>query len=453
MRTTRRPTFVYLVWLALITATPLALVVCLEITGAPRLVQASAPVNTHVVLALATFAASTLGVFAFARKLARPIAQLARDTKAHRVGVPIAVSATATAEVSEVASAFNEVMGESERNAGQLQDALEQNRAIFEHAPLAMLRMTPEGDIAQMNPAAELLLGWTPAECVGVKRLEHIFISRDHHRSSSSNSGFPVRLFEAVADRISGTAAAAAERTCLCKDGTQIPVTLAVSALRHARGDIVGYIAIAQDMSLREQVEEERRIIERRVSELQKFESLGLMAGGVAHDFNNILGLIVGNSEIIRHKIAVGETAEKQLSDIEHGAMKAAELCRQMLAFSGRGAGPFRIHDLNKLLDDTTRLLKKHTQSVEMHFDLSARPVLISGDSAQLTQVIMNMVVNAAQAMNGRRGNIWLKTSHTETRVRLEVRDDGCGMTPETKAKIFEPFGCGWDNADAQWRD
>ncbi len=217
----------------------------------------------------------------------------------------------------------------------------------------------------------------------------------------------------------------------------------------------------ARDISERKRAAAERQEFAHKLQETQKLESLGVLAGGIAHDFNNILTSIFGNASLARLELPSGSPAAENLTAITEGSQRAADLCRQMLAYSGKGSFVVRRLSLNRLVEETTHLLKiSISKKAELRFNLSPALAAIDADATQIRQVIMNLVINASEAIGDHTGVISLNTSLAQvTRdylregglvvtqempagpyVCLEVSDTGCGMSPETQAKIFDPF-------------
>jgi CheY-like chemotaxis protein len=192
--------------------------------------------------------------------------------------------------------------------------------------------------------------------------------------------------------------------------------------------------------------------------ETQKLESLGVLAGGIAHDFNNLLTVILGNASISRLEPGISAEERTRLATIVTAAQRAADLCRQLLAYAGKGAFVIERIDLNRVALETARLLELsvHTCTLEYHLAFGLPP--IEADTSQIRQVIMNLVLNAAEAIGARPGRIRVITTAVTLRegdlpdalpagtrlagefVRLEISDDGSGMPPDVLARIFDPF-------------
>ncbi|MDB6126831.1 MAG: sensor hybrid histidine kinase, partial [Verrucomicrobia bacterium] len=216
---------------------------------------------------------------------------------------------------------------------------------------------------------------------------------------------------------------------------------------------------LAIDITARKQAEQAKLAMERRMLESQKLESLGLLAGGIAHDFNNILTGILGNASLARLKLGENAPALANVHKIELASGRAAELCQQMLSYSGRSTFVIEAVDLSRLVQETLPLLNVSLGSrARLHLNFSPRPTVAMADATQLRQIVMNLVINAADAMGERTGDIYVTTGvgvfdrayvqasnegealNGGDYVFLEVRDNGSGMPPETLARIFDPF-------------
>ena len=227
---------------------------------------------------------------------------------------------------------------------------------------------------------------------------------------------------------------------------------------RDSSGQVL-YIGIGRDISDEKQREEERLHLDRQLLHSQKLESLGIMAGGIAHDFNNLLAVIIGNLELSGMHIDKTSPTATHIEQAMRASLRAADLTRQLLAYSGRGIFELIQFDLNQLVKENFDLLRitvpnTITMTTELHTPLA--PVLC--DVAQLQQVIMNLITNASEAIGNEPGNIIISTGeedcgeellqrsrlhekpHPGSFVFVKVSDSGCGMDEETQRRIFEPF-------------
>ena len=211
-------------------------------------------------------------------------------------------------------------------------------------------------------------------------------------------------------------------------------------------------------------IESDRRDAALRASEdlvrqIQKLDSLGLLAGGIAHDFNNLLATMLGNLNLAERKLGVVSPAMPYLRTLESTVLRAADLTKQMLAYSGRGRFVIKRVDLSQLVEELVHLLAAALpKSVAFRFHLAPGLPMVEADVAQLQQVVMNLVTNAAEAIGERDGTVSVTTGvvdidgefvtttfagHPMTPgcyVTLEVSDTGCGIEPDVLPKIFDPF-------------
>jgi PAS domain S-box-containing protein len=228
---------------------------------------------------------------------------------------------------------------------------------------------------------------------------------------------------------------------------------------RDSQGNIIGILGTGIDITERQQAEAERQQFESKLQETQKLESLGVLAGGIAHDFNNILTGILGNASLARIELSDTSPLLPNLEQIEQSAHRAAELCRQMLAYAGKGRFLVQRLDLNQLVDGTTRLLNiTITKKCVLRFNLAPTLPTIAADATQIRQIIMNLVINASEAIGLRSGVIAISTGVVRVDqdylstllysekitlgdyVFVEVSDNGSGMDAAVLGKIFDPF-------------
>ena len=229
--------------------------------------------------------------------------------------------------------------------------------------------------------------------------------------------------------------------------------------LYHADGHLEFIDSLSIDITAQKTAEAGRLALERKLLDSQKLESLGLLAGGIAHDFNNLLTVVLGSASLARAELPREAAAESHLRQIETAGKRAAELCAQMLAYAGKGRFVVEPTDLNQLAEGLRSLLKISVgQHARLAFNLAPALPAVMADATQLRQIVMNLVINAAEAIGDRGGDISLATglrafdaaalagsvtgAHCPPGdyVWLEVRDTGPGMTPEVLAKIFDPF-------------
>jgi len=216
---------------------------------------------------------------------------------------------------------------------------------------------------------------------------------------------------------------------------------------------------MALDISENKRLEQENRLIEAQMLHVQKLESLGVLAGGIAHDFNNILMVVLGNADLALRRLPKESPAREHLAQIEQAAGRAADLARQMLAYSGKGRFVIENLDLTGVVEEMAHMLEVSiSKKVALRYHFSADLPAVSADATQLRQVILNLVINASEAIGDQSGVIAISTgamacdraylgeSWVDDRlpeglyVTLEVADSGCGMDRDIVAKIFDPF-------------
>jgi len=247
------------------------------------------------------------------------------------------------------------------------------------------------------------------------------------------------------------------EASLLSKDGNTAPYLMTGTLI-----DIGGnsYLAgLGMDISDRKQAEQEKLILERQVQHAQKLESLGVLAGGIAHDFNNLLMGIMGNVDLALMDLSPKDPAIKHIKEIEISARRLADLTDQMLAYSGKGKFVIETIDLQTLIQEMADLLGiLRSKKAILRFDFAKNVRPIEADPTQIRQVVMNLVINASEAIgkeNGdilvRTGNMWCEKEFLEQAYLaddlvagdysfFEVSDTGPGMNEVTAAKIFDPF-------------
>ena len=243
-----------------------------------------------------------------------------------------------------------------------------------------------------------------------------------------------------------------------------IPVELTASYLKLASGDYVG--GVIQDISERKRMEgqvraaaDDRLRMEKELAESARLESLGVLAGGIAHDFNNLLTGVIGNASLLHYELPPDSPALATVMQIEQAAEQAAKLCAQMLAYSGKGRFLIKGIDINSMISETVTLLGiAASKNCQLQYEMARGLPQVEADETQLRQVVMNLVLNASEAIGNVPGIITVKTSLAElgrsspeilqheeqlapgTYVRIEVRDTGPGMSEDIQKKIFDPF-------------
>jgi two-component system cell cycle sensor histidine kinase/response regulator CckA len=307
-------------------------------------------------------------------------------------------------------------------------------RQYMDHSPLIAWLRSESGVYAYANRTYLARYGLTPADLIGHSVYDRwpadvaaAFMENDRNVLVSGKS---IQVMERAPDP-DGT-----ERHWL---NTKFPFTDA-NGTRYVGG-------IGVDLTERVNAEREKERLEQQLRKWERLDSLGVMAGGAAHDINNLLAVVLGNLSLARTTVPAGAAAHKLLDQAELGGHRIADLCRQMLAFAGKGPFTPRLLNLNDLVREVIELVASR---YAISFRAGAIPS-ISGDATQIRQVLLNLVTNAGDAIRNTAGTITIETDIVtpapfeafppdSRAVRLTVTDTGAGMSDATRERIFEPF-------------
>jgi PAS domain S-box-containing protein len=341
----------------------------------------------------------------------------------------------------------------AERTAELLQaiEALRQSeqdyQVLADLAPVGIFRTDAAGRCIYLNERACEICG-VGAEEARQGRWDRILEPDDQ-----------IRLAAEWRRVVAGSGPGSLEHRIKRRDGSTVWALTHFAAERVSGGQVTGCIGTVADISDRKRAEEENRKLEAQVQHAQRLQSLGILAGGLAHDFNNLLTIILGNARIALLDLPPNSPAVERLAEIETATSRAAELTNQMLAYSGKGRFTLQAVNLSRLAEETAHLLQTViSRKTAIQCSLPADLPAIDADPAQIRQVVMNLITNAAEAIADGNGAIRVSTGVVDADrtylagayfddrlpegryVYLEVADTGCGMNPETQAKIFDPF-------------
>jgi PAS domain S-box-containing protein len=397
-------------------------------------------------LGIAVTAILAIGVaIFFARTLTRPVRELAVAARAFGADdsvAPLPVRTSDAAEVQTLVDAFATMRQNVLSREAALRESEERYRLLVEHFPEA-IAVHSEGKLAYANPAYLRLVGAnTVGELVGTPVLQ--FIDPSHRALAEERVR---RVVE------SGASMELAEEQVFRPDGQVVDVEVTAIPLSY-EGRPAAQILI-RDVTDRKQAEQALLESGERLRQAQKMEAVGALAGGIAHDFNNLLTAINGFSQLLLWRLPQEDRSRTFVEEILKAGERAGDLTRQLLAFGRRQVLQPRVIDLNETISEMDKLLHRViAEDMELTYKLAPDLDPIKADPGQIGQVVMNLVVNARDAMpHG--GKITIETANVELddsyqrshglarvgpHVLLTVRDTGTGMDRETQQRIFEPF-------------
>lgn len=373
-----------------------------------------------------------------------PLSRLTEGIRSFHDGNPTGrrMAWTRADEFGVVAQEVDRMLEAIERNQAAVVESEQRNRALLTANPDAMAVLDGEGNFLDLHVTEQFAPLFSPEHMIG-RRVDQI--------------GLPPEAAARYLDAIA--------RVLKTGDPEHFEYLRPKGAesfwgeARIVRMDRTRVLAIIRDITARKRAEEERTRMHEKMRQVQKLESLGVLASGVAHDFNNLLTIIVGYAELTKASLTENVRAMEMTDNIRDSAKRAAGLAKQMLAYAGQGGYELNRLDLNLLLGDMVPLLRASVSRLAS-LEFSGDPNLpdIDGDAIQLRQVVMNLAMNSSEAMQDHPGRIHVITR----RIRLEkdqlaeyisgdplvpgeyaeirVEDSGCGMDAPTLARIFDPF-------------
>ncbi len=307
-------------------------------------------------------------------------------------------------------------------------------RAVVEASPLAIYSVNADGTVRSWNSAAQRMFGWEESEVLnrplppitapgGSILAERLSLARD----GNIVSGIEVR--------------------CIRRDGSTLDANLWSELLRDSSGAVIGLIEVVADVT-------EHKLLQQQVLQGQKMDAIARLASGVAHDFNNLLTVITGYTHLLLGKFGQDDPAHRDLEQVARAADRAADLTHQLLAFSRRQSVRSSMVDIGALVAEVEPILKRLAgDRVNLTANIANDLPLVCADPGQIEQVLLNLTLNARDAM-AEGGAITVEVSgatlgaeaaalagvEPADYVMIRVRDTGAGMTPDVQARIFEPF-------------
>jgi len=326
----------------------------------------------------------------------------------------------------------------------ETEEALKRTQFVMDRTRDAVYWIGPDARFLYVNDAACRNLGYSESELLGMTVMD-------------ISPGFPAEAWPPHWEDLRRRGAFLFEAVHRRKDGSVFPVEISANHVRYGGREY--NCAFARDLSQRKEEERERRNLERQLQHVQKLESLGVLAGGIAHDFNNILMAILGNADLALTKLSPSAPGRRNIEEIETAAQRAAELCQQMLAYSGKGRFVIQRLHLSEIVEEMSHMLEiSVSKSVVLKYHFASDLPAVEGDATQIRQVVLNLITNASEAIGSKSGVIsvstgamvcdraYLGSSYLDEKLPegvyayLEVADTGCGMDEETKKRLFDPF-------------
>jgi PAS domain S-box-containing protein len=309
-------------------------------------------------------------------------------------------------------------------------------RSVVEDAPYGIYQADDEGRFLRVNPALQRMLGYSTTE-----ELQNVNLEREIFRRLEDFRGMRETLHSH--DEFKGL-----EIEWRKKDGTPITVRCSSRRVREENGESAFHEVFAEDVT-------DKRVLEAQLRMAGKMEAIGRLSGGIAHDFNNLLGVMIGYSQLLKRKMRSEPNLLEYAEEIEKAGQRAASLTRQLLAFSRQQIMTPTVLDLNTLVSDMEKMLPRLIgEDIAVRIELGDGLGAVRADRGQVEQVIMNLAVNARDAMPDG-GTLLIQTANRELdelyardhpgarlgrHIMLSVRDSGVGMDRETISHIFEPF-------------
>jgi two-component system cell cycle sensor histidine kinase/response regulator CckA len=324
-----------------------------------------------------------------------------------------------------------------------LRESEEKFRRLFDESPIGYHELDTDGRIIRINRTELEMLRYPLEDLLGQPLWKFVLEEETTRHIIMAKIGGDVSFHETF------------ERTYRRKDGTTLPVLVKDRVLRDKEGRIIGIHSAVEDLTERRRSEEALKKSDHQLRQWQRVEAIGRLAGGIAHDFNNLLMTIKGCGEILLQEFDSHDPRREEVEEIQKAAERAADLTRQLLAFGRKQVLQPQVVDLNKIVANMNKILQRVIgEDIQLQTILEPRLRPVKVDPGQIEQVIMNLAVNARDAMP-RGGKLTIETAsefldedfalrHASVKpgsyVMLAVSDNGCGMDKETQSHLFEPF-------------
>ncbi len=339
-----------------------------------------------------------------------------------------------TRELHKINQKLNQELAERKRVEEALRDSEEKYRTVLESNPDPVVVYDMDGKVTYLNPAFERVFGWTLEERLGQKMA--VFVPEETWPETQT-----------MIDKVkTGESFSGIETRRYTKKGDIMAVSISGSMYRHEDGQIAGTIVTLRDIS-------SQKKLEYQLQQARKLEAVGTLAGGIAHDFNNLLMGLQGNVSLMLFDTDRSNPQYEKLEKIEQYIQRGTDLTRQLLGFARGGKYEVKATDLNELLKNSARMFARTKKEINVHQEFTKNLGAVEVDQGQIEQVLLNLFVNAWQAMP-RGGDLYLATENVTldeeyiqpyelkpgSYAKISVTDTGIGMDKETQKKIFDPF-------------
>jgi PAS domain S-box-containing protein len=331
---------------------------------------------------------------------------------------------------------------ERKQAAEMLEESEQRYKTLVEMHPDAISLLDLEGNVLALNQRAAVMGGYDNSEnIIGKNALEFILPENHEYFKSRLQRILETEFLEPT------------EYTFQKKDGSTLITESCASLVKDSNGNPEAILSIDRDITDRKRAEEEKKQLEAHFRQAQKMEAIGTLAGGIAHDFNNLLSVIMGNASVMLFGMDPSDENYETLEDIEQAAQSASTLTSELLGFARKEGYEVRPISLNNLIRHSFEAFARTKKEITMHQELAEDLSAIEADENQMNQVLLNIFINASDAMPGG-GDFYLKTMNTTHEnlrgihphpkpgkyVLLSITDSGEGMDQETQEHIFEPF-------------
>jgi len=315
-------------------------------------------------------------------------------------------------------------------------------RNIFKSLNESVFVITPDRIFLDMNEAAQKMFGYTKKELLNVSS-EIVHVDHEHHLKFGKKMKEVIHKGEITDFQFKMRR----------KNGGIFPSEHTASLMADKEGNPIGIVSVIRDLSEQKKMGEEKTKLEAQLQQAQKMEAIGTLAGGIAHDFNNLLMGIQGHTSLMLIKIDPSHPHFRHLMGIEDNVKSAADLTRQLLGFARGGKYEVKPVNLNSIVNDSSEIFGRTKKEITIHREVQKELWTVEVDQTQIEQVLLNLYVNAWQAMSGT-GKLHLKTKNVTLDeifvkrygvkpgryVKISVADTGIGMDKATQQKIFDPF-------------